>query len=209
MKTPGSYVAERRWRPAALSLFLAALCLSAVAFGQSPGPRKYALIIAIGDYPAQNGWPKISSIQDVPYLEKTLQDQGFADKDIVVVRDSAATMEGIRAAFAAMTAKVHRGDIVVVHFSSHGEQVEADNDNKIDGLDECVVTYNAISPLQSKDFQKDQAEYLRGHMLGSYIKKIRIKLGSTGDVIVFMDNCYSGDGTRGASKIRGGEFPFV
>ena len=28
-------------------------------------------------------------------------------------------------------------------------------------------------------------------------------------MIVFMDNCYSGDGTRGASKIRGGEFPFV
>jgi metacaspase-1 len=209
MKTPGSRIAERRWRPAASSLFLAALCLSAVAFGQAPGPRKYALIIAIGDYPAQNGWPKISSIQDVPYLEKTLQDQGFADKDIAVLRDSAATMEGIRAAFAAMTAKARRGDIVVVHFSSHGEQVEADNDNKIDGLDECVVTYNAISPLQSKDYYKDQAQYLRGHVLGSYLRTLRAKLGTPGDLIVFMDNCHSGDGTRGLAKIRGGGPPFL
>lgn len=195
MKTPG--------------LFLIGMLISAVAFGQPAGPRKYALIFAIGDYPASNGWPKISSVRDVGYVGKVLEDQGFAEKDITTVKDSAATMAGIREAFAALTARVHRGDIVVVHFSCHGEQVEADNNNKIDGLDECIVTYNAVSPLKSLDYNKDQAEYLRGHVLGSYLRGLRAKLGAQGDLIVFMDDCHSGDGTRGVAKIRGGGPPFV
>lgn len=190
-------------------LFLIGMLISAVAFGQPGGPRKYALVFAIGDYPAGNGWPKISSVQDVGYVGKALEDQGFAEKDITTVKDSAATMAGIREAFAALTARVHRGDIVVVHFSCHGEQVEADNNNKIDGLDECIVTYNAVSPLKSSDYDKDQAQYLRGHVLGSYLRTLRAKLGAQGDLIVFMDDCHSGDGTRGVAKIRGGGPPLV
>ncbi len=178
-------------------------------FAQTSTIKKHALIFAIGNYPEAGGWPKISSLHDVPYIQNLLSKQGFSSDNIKIISDENATLKGIENAFEELIKKVNKGDIALIHFSSHGERVEADNDNKIDGLDECVVTYNAVSPFQSKDFQKDQAEYLRGHMLGSYIKKLRAKLGSTGDVIVFMDNCYSGDGARGASKIRGGEFPFV
>ena len=189
------------------------LLIPAVVFGQGGAPaagaHKYALIVAIGDYPAGNGWPKISSVQDVGYLQKALTDQGFAAGDITVVKDGAATIEGIREAFAALTGKVKRGDVAVVHFSCHGEQVEADNNNKIDGLDECVVTYNAVSPLQSSDYDKDQAQYLRGHVLGRYLRALRAKLGAPGDLVVFMDDCHSGDGTRGLAKIRGGGPPLV
>ena len=178
-------------------------------FAQTSTVHKHALIFAIGNYPEAGGWPKISSLHDVPYIQHVLSKQGFLPDNIKIISDENATLKGIENAFEELIKKVNKGDIALIHFSSHGERVEADNDNKIDGLDECVVTYNAVSPFQSKDFQKDQAEYLRGHMLGSYLKRLRAKLGNTGDVIVFMDNCYSGDGTRGASKIRGGEFPFV
>jgi metacaspase-1 len=191
-------------------LLLVFLLIYHMASGQAGGPRKYALVIAIGDYPAANGWPKIASAQDAGYIQQVLIDQRFAENDITIVKDSAATMTGIRDAFAALTARVHRGDIVVVHFSCHGEQVEADNDNKIDGFDECVVTYNAVSPLAPNvDYARDQAQYLRGHVLGSYLRTLRAKLGANGDLIVFMDDCHSGDGTRGLAKIRGGGPPFV
>jgi hypothetical protein len=196
-----------------LSLSMLAQLPGGAAGGPSarrkPAPQKHALIIAIGDYPAENGWPKLASVQDASYLQKVLMDQGFAEKNITILKDGAATVGGIRDAFAVLTDSVQSGDIVVIHISSHGEQVEADNNNKVDGLDECVVTYNALSPYRSKDFEKDQAEYLRGHVLGTYLRTLRAKLGPAGDLVVFMDNCHSGDGTRGLATVRGGDPPFV
>src|SRR5579862_4590933 len=170
---------------------------------------KRALVFAIGDYPEAGGWPQINSLHDAVYIQQILQNQGFSTDNIKVVADKAATIEGIRAAFEQLIQQSGPGDIVVIHFSSHGERVEADNNDKIDGLDECVVTINAISPLQSTNYQKDQAQYLRGHVLGDYLKRIRLKIGGSGDLVIFMDNCYSGSGTRGAAKVRGSEYPFV
>lgn len=174
-----------------------------------PAGNKRALIIAIGNYPPSGGWPVISSLHDTVYMRQVLLNQGFPANNIRVVSDKAATMEGIRNAFEELVQQCEKGDILVVHFSSHGEQVEADNENKMDGLDECVVTYNAVSPLVSKNYQKDQSEYLRGHTIGAYLARLRQKLGKNGDLIVFMDNCHSGDGTRGLAKVRGGSLPFV
>lgn len=170
---------------------------------------KHALIFAIGDYPETGGWPKISSTMDVPYIKNALNNQGFLNKDIKIVADSEATLKGIKNAFDELVAIINPGDIAVIHFSCHGEQVEADSKNKIDGLDECVVTYNCVVPRKSTDFIKDQAEYLRGHILGGYLQQLRSKLGATGDVVVFMDFCHSGGGTRGEGKVRGGQPPFV
>ena len=191
-----------------VSLFL---CLTTLlnTFSQANNRARHSLIFAIGDYPESGGWPRISSNKDVPYIKKALLTQGFPDKNILVIEDSGATLNGIRAAFDGLISRVNPGDIVVIHFSCHGEQVEADNQNKIDGLDECVVTYNCVVPRLSKDFNKDQAEYLRGHILGAYLKQLRTKLGPGGDVAVFMDFCHSGGGTRGNAKIRGGQPPFV
>jgi hypothetical protein len=185
------------------------LLLSAPVFAQQAGGEKYALIFAIGNYPPATGWPQISSLQDVGYLRKMLLAQGFPDQHISVVADTQATINGIRNAFSALTERVHPGDIVVVHFSSHGEQVEADDDNHIDGLDECVVTINAKSPTRSTDYEKDQAEYLRGHVLGDYLRVLRAKLGRGGDLLVTMDDCHSGNGTRGLARVRGGAPPLV
>ena len=179
------------------------------AFAQSSGAEKFALIFAIGNYPPATGWPAISSLQDVGYLRKTLLAQGFSGENIMVVADTQATMAGIAAAFDALTTRVHPGDIALVHFSSHGEQVEADNDNHIDGLDECIVTINAKSPLRSTDYNKDQADYLRGHVLGAYLRTLRAKLGRNGDLLVTMDDCHSGNGTRGLARVRGGAPPLV
>ena len=182
-----------------------------IFFNCSLAQTKHALIFAIGNYPPKNGWTTISSITDVSYVKTALIRQGFEEKNIKVVQDAAATSQGISNALKNLVndANVKPGDIVVIHFSSHGEQVEDDNNDEADGFDETIVTYNAILPRLSKDFQKDQAEYFRDDQFGNYINQLRSKLGRDGDVVVFMDACHSGTGTRGSAKVRGGQPPFV
>lgn len=181
------------------------------AQAQSGTNNAHALIIAIGNYPYERtGWRKLSSLNDIPYIKKILKDQGFPEDNISILKDDEATKKGILNAFNDLINKVKRGDVVVIHISSHGEQV-ADNENKdeTDGLDECIVPYDAISPEMSEDFIKDQANYLRDDEFGVIIDDLRMKVGPGGDVIVFLDNCFSGSGTRGTAIIRGDQPPLV
>ena len=108
---------------------------------------KRALIFAIANYPENSRWKTLSSLNDVPYIDSALLNQGFLPKDITIVTDAAATREGIDIAFKALVAKVQRDDIVVIHFSSHGHQIQDDNGDEADGLDECIVPYDAVYPL--------------------------------------------------------------
>ena len=189
-------------------LLLSCFLLSSKTFSQA----KHALIFAIGNYPPSGGWPTISSLRDVGYIETVLKKQGF--NDIKLVADSQATVKGISNALDDLIQRVKAGDVVVIHFSSHGEQVQDDNGDETDGLDECIVTYNATlpqrgEPLSREAYDKFQANYYRDDLFGSYIDKLRAKLGKDGDVVVFMDLCHSGTGTRGIAKVRGGKPPLV
>lgn len=179
------------------------------AISQNKTANKYALIVAIGDYPESGGWGKISGNKDVPYVQNVLKRQQFESQNIVVLVDSMATRKNIEAQLSQLINKTKPGDIVLIHFSCHGEQIEDDNGDEVDGLDEAIVAYDAISPRKSVDFEKDTAGYLRDDVFGQYIKKLRSKLGKNGDVVVFMDACHSGTGTRGNMKTRGGEKPLV
>lgn len=176
------------------------------------GVTKRALIVAIGNYPHEGGWQQISSIKDTGYIIPTLRKQGFSEKNITVITDAQASVRGLNYAFNKLINDANAGDIVVIHFSSHGEQVEDDNSDETDGLDECIVSFDAIAPNQegfSENMAKDGAGYFRDDALGNYVNQLRNKLGKDGDVIVFMDNCHSGTGTRGIAHIRGGKPPLV
>lgn len=184
------------------------MALSCATWSQS----KHALIVAIGNYPKAGGWPTISSLRDIGFIKAALGKQDF--RDIKIVADSQATVRGISNALSDLIQRVKTGDIVVIHVSSHGEQIEDDNGDETDGLDECIVTYNAKipnmdEPLSKEAYNKLQANYYRDDLFGSYIDKIRAKLGKDGDIVVFMDLCHSGTGTRGMAKVRGGKPPLV
>jgi metacaspase-1 len=167
---------------------------------------KHALIVAIGDY---KFWDDISSTNDVPYIKSALLKQEFAAANINILTDTKATKAGIESGFKSLIAKVQPGDIVLIHFSSHGEQIEDNNKEEIDGLDESIVTWDAPKLTGSQNFAKEQGKYFRDDLLGMYITQLRSKLGRNGDVVVFMDACHSGTGTRGNRKVRGNEKPLV
>ena len=102
-----------------LSTLLLLTCFLAVNFIAAPTPTKRAIIIAIGDYDEATGWKDISSINDIPLIEGALSKQGFSD--FIIKRNEEATKAGILQAFDEMKARSNPGDILVVHFSSHGQ----------------------------------------------------------------------------------------
>lgn len=180
------------------ALLLCSIVISNLLSAQN----KYALIVAAGKYKA---WPQISSLNDVPYIRSALTAQGFTDDKVTVIADEAVTMEGLRKAFTDLTKKVSPGDIVVIHFSAHGEQVADNDQDETDGLDESIVTYDAAFPVNRDHFEKDQAAYFRDDEFGKYMDQLRARLGSKGDLLVILDACHSGTGTRGEHKVRGGQ----
>ena len=183
---------------------------------------KHALIIAAGNYPEANGWSSISSIRDVSIINATLLKQGFKPGNIKTLKDREVTPGGIDSALAILKTKVRAGDVVLIHVSSHGEQIADDNGDEVDKLDETIVTFNAVSPHINKEanrgqlkvgkveislekFNIIQKEYYRDDRFGAAINQLRAKLGKNGDVLVFMDLCHSGTGLRGIAKVRGGQ----
>jgi len=171
---------------------------------------KRALIVAIGNYPAASGWPEINCLNDVPLLEHALLKQNFLPADISTLTDSMATKTGIEKALDKLIESSKTGDIVLIYFSSHGEQIEDDNHDEVDGLDECIVPYGAIYSEDKTVFKKLASGYFRDDTFGEKITLLRNKLGRNGDVLVGIDACHSGSGTRGGiAKVRGNKSPMV
>lgn len=161
--------------------------------------KKHALIVAIGNYPPETGWADISSLNDVPLIQHALEKQGF--DDFHILKDEQATKKGILAEFDKLIRDCKPGDMVVVHISSHGQQIEDNNSDESDHLDEAIVAYGAPSeydPLYHGE------NHLRDEELGAKLLQIREAIGPDGDLIVILDACHSGTGTRAKGKKRGG-----
>jgi len=171
--------------------------------------NKYALIIAVGNYDrAATGWSPISSENDIPLIKTALEGQGFDEKNIAILQDKDADKAGIIDAFNKLINNVKEGDYVVVHYSGHGQQISDDNNDEIDGLDEALVSINAPSSYKAgKDYKGE--EHFRDEEFGELINELRAKVGKNGQVLVILDSCHSGTGTRGDAKVRGGKSPFI
>ncbi len=178
-----------------------------LGFFQAKAPiKKLALIVAIGNYEEATGWKKISSLNDVALISGALESQGFSKSDIKVIRDAEASKAGIIQALKDLENRAEKGDIVVVHFSSHGQQIEDNNRDELDGLDEAIVGFGAPAYF---DEGYNGENHLRDEELGERLDDIRQKIGKEGDVLVLVDACHSGTATRGPEIPRGGVGPYV
>ena len=169
--------------------------------------EKHALIIAIAAYDSNlTGWYPISADNDIPLIKNSLLNLGFKEENIILLQDSDATKEGIVNAFEKLYSRVGEGDMVVFHYSGHGHQIFDDNGDEIDGLDEALVSFDA--PMKMYEGY-DGSAHLRDDELGIILNRIRLRAGPAGHVLVFLDSCHSGTGTRGTAKARGGAPPLV
>ena len=192
-------------------LTLSSVCLAFFCF-YAYGQTKRALIIAIGKYPEDSGWPEISSGSDDSLIKKALGRQKFSD--IRNIADKEATVTGIKNALNSLIERAQPADVVIIHISSHGERLEDMNGNKPDGLEESIVSFDGKQPPYGIEPTKEEVlklreGYFRDDEFGRYVDKLRSKIGPKGDVVVFMDLCYAGTGTRGTARVRGGRPPLV
>ena len=165
------------------------------------GPTKRALIVAIGEYAPGTGWSSISSLNDVAVVKAALLRQHFAEANIRVVTDAAATKAGIVAELQGLAARVQPTDVVVFHYSGHGQQIADDNHDEADGFDEALVPYDAATRYIPGQYEGQN--HLRDEELGGLLGVIRRKAGPRGEVLAVLDACHSGTGTRGLARYRG------
>ncbi len=116
-------------------------------------PRKLALLIGINQY--SQGSPLRGCLTDVELQQELLIHRfQFLPTDIVTITDKQATREGILTAFDEhLTKQVKENDVVVVHFSGYGRQVQLQSENAIGEAAPSVnanslITYDSIFPTQ-------------------------------------------------------------
>lgn len=156
---------------------------------------KRALVIGLGEQ-QDKAWNKINGDKDVPLVQGVLKSAGF--KSVTTLVNRQATKVGIVGAFKRLTASCKQGDVLYIHYSGHGQQMTDVHNDEKDGLDECWIPYDA--------YRKASATYhgekhLTDDELNVYLNAIRNKIGAKGKLLVVIDACHSGDGTRGDEDV--------
>lgn len=166
---------------------------------------KRALVIGLGEQ-QDKAWNKINGDKDVPLVQAILKDAGF--KSVTTLVNRQATKAGIVGAFKRMMASCKQGDVVYIHYSGHGQQMTDVHNDENDGLDECWIPYDAYRKA-SKTYHGEK--HLTDDELNVYLNAIRDKIGAKGKLLVVIDACHSGDGTRGDDDeiVRGVEDTLV
>ncbi len=175
---------------------------------------KLALIVAVGEYPAASKIKPIASVNDVKYIKAALNRNGFEEKNIDTLINSKATKAAILNAITQLSVKANQNDIVVIHFSCHGQQIrdqktiELGRDEE-DGYDEAFLPYDALPKYNPTGYKGEK--HLRDDDLYPILLNIRKKLGPAGSLLVLLDACHSGTGTRDESfaVARGEPIPFA
>lgn len=166
---------------------------------------KRALVIGLGEQ-QDKAWNKINGDKDVPFVQAMLKNAGF--KSVTTLINRQATKGGIVRAFKRMTASCKHGDVVYIHYSGHGQQMTDVHNDEKDGLDECWIPYDACRKA-SANYHGEK--HLTDDELNVYLNAIRNKIGAKGKLLVVIDACHSGDGTRGDDDeiVRGVEDTLV
>ena len=166
---------------------------------------KRALVIGSGEQ-QDKAWNKINGDKDVPLVQTMLKSAGF--KSVTTLVNRLATKTGIIGAFRKMAASCKQGDVVYIHYSGHGQQITDVHNDERDGLDECWIPYDACRKA-STTYHGER--HLTDDELNVYLNAIRNKIGAKGKLLVVIDACHSGDGTRGEDDeiVRGVEDTLV
>jgi hypothetical protein len=186
-----------------LFLFITLLfCISSFA------QKKIGLIVAVGQYPQGGRWRNLSSENDVRFVKAALVKNGFALANVDSLINEQATKKNILSALDALYNKAADGDVVVFHFSGHGQQIQDDNGDEADGYDEALIPYDAKGMYDPVSYKGQN--HLRDDELGAKLSLIRAKIGSKGSLVVIVDACHSGTATRGNefAICRGEAIPF-
>ncbi len=142
-----------------------------------------ALLIGIGKYEALPRLPGTKN--DITLVHQVLKSQfGFKEDNIQIVKDEAATRSGVLEALHRMVKEAGPNDVVYIHYSGHGSQVEDLNgDEPGDQLDETIVP---------QDGRTEGVPDITDDELDEILSQLK-----TPQAVVVLDSCHSGTATRG------------
>lgn len=195
----------------AIGLSQLALSHQASRYGRSLAqstPRKVALLVGIDAYDSNrlNG-----AVNDVEMQKQLLIHRfGFNPDDVHTLQDEQATRQEILGVFDEyLYQPAQAGDVVVFHFSGHGERVQSstrvsenlagNNCLALAGGDVATCLNTAIAPIDHGAAGSDTAQDIMGHTL----LLLRAALAKKTENITFvLDCCYAGGGKRGNAIMR-------
>ena len=128
------------YRLTAIAFCVFLMLLSAVILA---GQERRALLIGIGEYPAESEWTLVHGDNDVRIIREFLLGQGLRGECIETITNEKATKKGILSALERLTKTAGKGDAVYIHFSGHGQQVTDLDGDEEDGFDEAWVPFDA------------------------------------------------------------------
>lgn len=181
-----------KWRFYAIVI---AILLSSVANAQ----RKRAFLVGISHYDTaltSYQWNNINGMEDVNLLSSPLKKQGFV---LTTLLDEQATFANITHQLSLFVDKTKKGDIVYLHFSTHGQPVEDLNGDEEDGWDEAIVPIDAYKIYKKGTYEGKK--HLIDDQLNQYVTKLREKIGNTGFLYVVIDACHAGTSSRGNDDV--------
>ena len=178
------------------NVFLSVLCILLPIIGGAQ--ERYALLIGIGQYSQDSGWPVIHGDNDVSIIKPLLFEQGFKDDNVAVLVNSSATKAAIMSALEELRRRVDQGDVVYIHFSGHGQQVTDLDGDESDHYDEAWIPYDARKKYEAGVYEG--GNHILDDELNLYLNGLRSKVGARGKIVLVADACHSGSGSRGFSE---------
>lgn len=170
--------------------------------------RKRAFMVGISNYDtALTGyqWNNINGVEDVNLISPILKKQGFYLLTLLVEQ---ATFDNITRQLSAFVSKTKKGDVVYLHFSTHGQPVEDQNGDEKDGWDEAIVPIDAYKIYKKGTYEGKK--HLLDDQLNKYVVKLREKIGPSGMLYVVIDACHAGTSSRANDEtVRGTKVGFT
>lgn len=163
----------------------------------------YALLVGIDEYDPASIYPIPSlegCVNDIKAVEAYLRGRVTKDSEWKLIDNSdrpwiltneQATREAVIQGFEEHLCKAQSDDVVLFYYAGHGAQEKAPQEFwkiEADGLDETIVCYNSRTQ-GSRDLADKELAYL--------ISKVAQK---NSHVVIILDCCHSGSGTRDVSS---------
>lgn len=195
-------------------VILLTLLMSLSVSAQHPlRTHRHALLVGISNYSqfAQKScdkWKDIHGVNDVMLIQDDLIKHHFG---ITKLLNADATYHNITNELKKLSQYSQTGDIVYIHFSTHGQPFEDIDGDEEDGWDEAIVPYDALKKFQKGIYEGEC--HLIDDELSTYVSDIRKKVGTEGMVYVVVDACHAGNsGERGIDEdsviVRGSSLGF-
>lgn len=172
-------------------LYISFLWLLFLQYSFVHAQTRHALIIAIAQYPEHSEWWNINADNDIAVLMPQIEKQNFKT---ILLQNEQATKANIMKTFSIFTSQLKKGDIVYIHFSCHGQQMEDDDGDEPDGWDEALIPYDAELSYEKGVYEGEN--HLRDDEFNKVLIEMREKLGAEGMTLVSLDACHSASATR-------------